>query len=467
GRTKAERILYRRVEGDSDLELSDEENAEDEVAPAEEERESSEDEAGGSSDELTGTDEQENRRPLWAKSSIFKPVLPRPPDCQEDPTIHRNWSPIQYFSQYIDNKVFEDLAAFTNQRELQTKGLSLFTTAEEMRIFFGMSIHMACLVFPRIKMFWASKTKVPIISQKMTRNRFFKLRNSLKIVNDLDVTDKTKKKDILWRVRPLLVRVRQGCLGLPKPGRVCIDEQMIPFTSRCPIRQFVPGKPYPTGLKVFVLASPDGLMLDFEIYQGKDTFADQRMGIGAAAVLRMVETFPTGSHLYFNRYFTSVNLMDELLAKGLLATGTITKNHLPKTCRLPDDKQLKREGRGASVMVVRRSPELAIKMVRRPAVIREYNVNMGGVDLCDRMLSFYRIASRTKKWTMRVIAHFFDVAITNSWIQYKSDSIALNRSAKNTEQFLDFKLHLANELMNYLEPEDTDKKIDDSEESKE
>ncbi|KAK3518729.1 hypothetical protein QTP70_010081 [Hemibagrus guttatus] len=48
----------------------------------------------------------------------FKPVLPRPPDCQEDPTIRRNWSPIQYSSQYIDNKVFEDLAAFTNQREL-------------------------------------------------------------------------------------------------------------------------------------------------------------------------------------------------------------------------------------------------------------------------------------------------------------------------------------------------------------
>lgn len=69
-RTKAERILYRIVEGDSDLELSDEENAENEVAPVEA-RESSEEEAGGSSDELTDTDEQESSRSLWARTSMY------------------------------------------------------------------------------------------------------------------------------------------------------------------------------------------------------------------------------------------------------------------------------------------------------------------------------------------------------------------------------------------------------------
>lgn len=74
----------------------------------------------------------------------------------------------------------------------------------------------------------------------------------------------------------------------------------------------------------------------------------------------MVESVPTGSHLFFDRYFTRINLMDALLAKGLPATGAITKNQVPKQSKLPSDKVKQKEGRGASVSLVRKSPELAI-----------------------------------------------------------------------------------------------------------
>lgn len=74
----------------------------------------------------------------------------------------------------------------------------------------------------------------------------------------------------------------------------------------------------------------------------------------------MVVSVPTGTYVFFDRYFTTIDLMDALLSKGLPATGTITKNRVPKQCQLPGEKQLRKESRGASVTLVRRGPEQAV-----------------------------------------------------------------------------------------------------------
>ena len=56
--------------------------------------------------------------------------------------------------------------------------------------------------------------------------------------------------------------------------------------------------------------------------------------------------------------------------------------------------------------------------VQRPHVLKKYNENMGGIDLCDRMIVHYRIVAKTEKWTVRTIFHFIDISVSNSWIEY-------------------------------------------------
>ncbi|KAJ0036328.1 hypothetical protein NQD34_005005 [Periophthalmus magnuspinnatus] len=137
---------------------------------------------------------------------------------------------------------------------------------------------------------------------------------------------------------------------------------MVPFTGLCPVCQCVPVKTYPTGLEVFVLAAPNGLVLDFVLYQGNTTFRDMGgKGIEEQAVLHLAESVPQETHLFFDRFYTSVNLLDTLMRKGLTGTGTLWNNRVPKECKIIGDKSFKKKGRGTSEMVVRRNPpELAV-----------------------------------------------------------------------------------------------------------
>lgn len=387
--------------------------------------------------------------------------------------------PLEYFMQYFLEDFYELASECTNLYYFSSKGKHLRTSPQEIKKLFGMHIIMGCVKYPRVRMYWQRGFRLPVIADAMPRDRFFTLRMSLHVVNTIDVSEDTMKNR-LWKVQPIIDVVRGMCLKLPRPtgGDYSIDEQMVPFTGRCSLVQYVPNKPRPRGLKNFVLATSQGLVLDFELYQGKSTpLPDTVLGCGPAVILRLSENLPQDSRLYFDRYFTTLPLLETLSNRGLEATGTLMRNRV-RDIHLSDDRKLKRGDmeefcrEDNKVVVVQWKDSKAVTLastctgcepvenvqrwskaekkyvtVSCPAVVRRYNQCMGGVDVCDQLMEAYRTFIKTRKWTLKVIIHMLDLVCVNSWLQYRVDCKNSEVPRKDILQLLDFRMSIGEALI--------------------
>lgn len=66
-----------------------------------------------------------------------------------------------------------------------------------------------------------------------------------------------------------------------------------------------------------------------------------------------------------------------------------------------------------------------------PASIAEYTQHMGGVDLFDQKASYYSIQLRSHRWYMKILFHFIEIAIINSYIIYQNVCKLANKSFMN------------------------------------
>lgn len=168
---------------------------------------------------------------------------------------------------------------------------------------------MCIMHLPQVRLYWSKCCDLPMITNNMTRDRFFELRSTLHFVDKSLIND-GQKQDKLQLVRPIINYLRNCCQTLPRKRCLSVYKQMIPFSDRCTMRQYAPSNPNPLGLKTFVLAAQDGLVLDFVIYTVADTVpTDEKTlyGLGGATVKHLVSTVTETSvyHLFIYISFIS------------------------------------------------------------------------------------------------------------------------------------------------------------------
>ncbi len=119
---------------------------------------------------------------------------------------------------------------------------------------------------------------------------------------------------------------------------------MIKFKGRSSLKQYMPKKPVKRGIKACVRAdSNNGYIGDFSIYCGKS--GDPGVNLGTRVVTGLSESLKNKyHHLYFDNFFTSINLMETLLEDGIYACGTYRKNRkgLPQSVIQTKIRQLNR-----------------------------------------------------------------------------------------------------------------------------
>ncbi|XP_049892813.1 piggyBac transposable element-derived protein 4-like [Epinephelus moara] len=114
-------------------------------------------------------------------------------------------------------------------------------------------------------------------------------------------------------------------------SEVCVDEMLIGFRGRCPFLQYMPSKPDKYGLKVWVLCECfTSYCWNLQFYLGKPSpTAKHEVGLGKRVVMELTVGL-TGT-VTADNFFTSRDLGQQLLKRGMALVGTIrkTKPELP------------------------------------------------------------------------------------------------------------------------------------------
>ena len=129
--------------------------------------------------------------------------------------------------------------------------------------------------------------------------------------------------------------------------KLCIDEQIVPFKEKSGSKQYNPQKPKKLGYKQYVLSGIDGPIHNFEIHTVAIKPCTNQPDLKASGniVLSFLQNVPRFKwhKLYFDNWYTSVDLVKHLHNQGIACVGTVRANRLAN-CKITPDAALKKKG---------------------------------------------------------------------------------------------------------------------------
>lgn len=385
-------------------------------------------------------------------------------------------TPYSFFIQLFPDEIFDLITTETIRYAVQSGKHSFVVTVAEIKLFFAINIMMTYIKYLAYRMYWSSipGLRFDPIANAMPLKRYEEIKRFLHFKNNDDIPE--NNEDSFIKIRSFLDILERTFADAATPTEyMAIDEMIIPFKGRSRNKQYIKSKPKKWGFKVWVRASADGFVSKFELYQTLPNVHKTELGVIGDTVVRLCSGLQGLNHkIFMDNLFTSIPTITYLKNKDIHVVGTVRANRIHEANeKLTDGKTLQKRGRGScsvttssnNITVLRwadnnlvhmistfagKDPQDVVRRwnrktksyveVQRPQAVIQYNRFMGGVDLSDRMIAHYPHAIKNKKFYLRIIFHFMNIAIINAWLLYR-------KQKGPTTPLLEFKASIASTLI--------------------
>ena len=273
----------------------------------------------------------------------------------------------------------------------------------------------------------------------------------------------------MYKVQELIDYLEQRYKLAFEPGpSLSLDESLVRAFGRIKFKVRIITKSARYGIKIYVLADArTSYVMNVIVYTGQYTYNNGNTVETCEELKKTVKVCKElckpykGSHrvVYVDRFYTSIELIQELEKLNLYVTGTVMRNRLPAQFRMNkrsnEFRQMQRgdhkmhlfeyetvHGEKSKMGLVcwkdkdivycltnatntaptdhcfRRSQSGRV-CISRPMVIAEYNNHMGGVDLADqRRLHCNSTIKGLHRWWLKIFFYLLDVGTSNALVLY-------------------------------------------------
>uniref|UniRef100_A0A7I4Z224 DDE_Tnp_1_7 domain-containing protein n=1 Tax=Haemonchus contortus TaxID=6289 RepID=A0A7I4Z224_HAECO len=357
-------------------------------------------------------------------------------------------TPLDFYELFFSEELPQMVATQTNIYGHQKSRSWKETDIEELKRFFGLCLQMSRCPLDNQRNYWSPKPRNlarnghSMAGDIMVRDRFEQLQRNLYFADN----SKADRSNKLYKIQPILDYLNAKFQRMYKPEKeLCIDESMVPFRGRASFWQYSGAKRHRFGIKLFKLCSRAGYTLKVKVYAGKDP--KRTRTVAESVVMELMDGFlKQGRCLCTDNWYTSSPLAHRLLKRRTDLVGTLGRNRkgLPTALK---DKKLKRgeifyQQNQRGVLILKWRDRRIIHMLPtkhdarcqpdgKPAVVADYNMMKGFVNLSDQMAAYTPYLRKTSKWYIRLFYHLItQTALVNAWFHY------CEKVKKNQDQLL-------------------------------